>query len=138
MKKHIFATVFLTASLLAFSTPRPQSKPFLITGKMPHYTKMVMQKWNDPELALTQTQKAALERVRKETMSAIAQIKPQLSKLEREIAEKILRGEKPQTLKAAVEKVAKLKTKATMAHLKCIHDTQKILTPTQLSYLRNK
>ena len=127
----------ITGVALALYFSNVFSIHFLIMGKMPHYTKLLMQKWDDPKLALTDEQKKALEKVRKETMSAVLEIKPQLAKLEQEIADKILHGATPDSLKADVEKVAKLKTKATMAHLKCIYDTQKVLTESQLKYLFN-
>ncbi len=55
--------------------------------------------------------------------------------LENEIAKAANEGANPASLKAKVEELAKLKAQATMAHIKCIHDTQKVLTPEQLKQI---
>ena len=108
-------------------------KPFLITGRMPHLTKLVMQHWD--ELNLSDDQKAKLTEIRKATMGAVKSLKPQIMKLEKEVAQAAKAGEKPENFKAKVDQIAKLKAEATMAHLKCIYNTKNVLTPEQLTKL---
>ncbi len=110
-----------------------KNAPFLIMGKMPHYTKMVMQHWDD--LGLSDEQKEKLKQVRSATMGTIMPLKSQIAKLENEVAQAALSGEKPENLKAKVDQIAKLKAEATMAHIRCIHDTKSILNADQLAKL---
>ena len=149
MKRKI--TLLLAAASLAFATQGmpaqgammgkkmhkmqkgAMNKPFLILGKMPHLTKLVMRHWDD--LNLSDTQKEELIKIRKATMGAVMQLKPQIMKLENEVAKAAMEGAKPESLKAKVDQIAQLKAKATMAHLKCIYDTKKILTPRQMKLL---
>jgi Spy/CpxP family protein refolding chaperone len=118
------------------STEKQMKKgsPFLINGKMPHLTKLVMKNWD--KLNLSDKQQAKLITIRKETMGAIKSIKPQIIALEKEVAIATMAGEKPETLKNKVDTLAKLKASATMAHIKCIYETQNVLTPDQLAQLK--
>ena len=111
-----------------------KQSPFLINGKMPHLTKRVKMNWD--KLNLTKEQQDALLKIRQETVGAVRSLKPQIMKLENEIAKAANEGADPDSLKAKVEEVAKLKAQATMAHIKCIHDTKKVLTADQLKQLR--
>ena len=148
MKKTLLLT--LTAATMLFaSSPAPQQamqqgkamgkkmmkkqSPFLINGKMPHLTKLVKMNWD--KLNLTKEQQDALLKIRQETLGAVKSLKPQIMKLENEIAKATNEGADPESLKAKVDEVAKLKAQATMAHIKCIHDTKKVLTPEQLKQI---
>ena len=146
MKKIVL--MITTAATLAFATtPMPgmgqgvqmgkkmqkMQKPFLILGKMPHLTKLVMMHWDD--LGLSDDQKAKLVEIRKATMGAVKTLKPKIMKLENEVAKATMEGAEPDSLKAKVDEIAKLKAEATMAHIKCIYNTKKVLTPEQLAKL---
>ncbi len=146
MKKIVL--MLTAAATLAFATtPMPATghspkaakkmqkmqKPFLILGKMPHLTKLVMMHWDD--LGLSDEQKEKLTQIRKETMGAVKSLKPKIMKLENEVAKATMEGADPDSLKAKVDEIAKLKAEATMAHIKCIYNTQKVLTPEQLAKL---
>ncbi len=146
MKKIVL--MITTAATLAFATtPMPgmgqgaqmgkkmqkMQKPFLILGKMPHLTKLVMMHWDD--LGLSDDQKAKLVEIRKATMGAVKTLKPKIMKLENEVAKATMEGAEPDSLKAKVDEIAKLKADATMAHIKCIYNTKKVLTPEQLAKL---
>ena len=109
--------------------------PFLITGKMPHYTGILKANWEDSKLNLTQEQKTKLLEVRKNTLNAVFALKKKLAPLEQEVAQKILSGSTPKELSAIVNKIAQYKVEATTAHLQCIYDTQEILTKEQLNLL---
>ncbi len=143
--------ILLTASSFALATQTPQpmgmqqkqqkmmkkgkaNAPFLIMGKMPHMTKQVMMHWDD--LKLSKDQEEKLTKIRQETMGAVKTLKPQIVKLENEIAKETLNGAKPETLKEKVDQVAKLKAQATMAHIKCIYNTKNTLNKEQLELLK--
>ena len=112
--------------------------PFLIKHGLPHYTKMLMKSWDDPKLALTAEQKEKLMVVRKETMGSVMKLKPEVMKLRKEIVMAAKSGTKAADLKEKVEKLASLEAEATMTHLKCIEQTESILKPEQLAYLKQK
>ena len=114
-----------------------QSKesPFLIVNRLPHLTKILMQHWDDPALKLSEEQNTRLLVVRKETMAGVKAIAPQVSSLQKQVTEGIFSGKTPDELNADVQAISKLKTEATMIHLKCIFDTSAVLTPQQLDTL---
>ncbi len=117
---------------------KAKNSPFLITGKMPHLTKMVKKNWDNPTLALTQAQKEKLIQVRKATMISVTKLKKEILPLEKEIAKATMSGETPANLKAKVDKLSSLKAAATMTHIQCIHDTKNILNDEQLTFLLSK
>ena len=111
------------------------SPPFLITGKMPHLTKLLMQQWDNPELHLSAEQKSKLLVVRKETIGGVQKLGQQIAPLEQQVADGSLAGKTPEELQALVQTVARLKTEATMVHLRCIYNTGNILDKQQLDFL---
>ena len=117
---------------------KQKHSPFLIKHGLPHLTKMLMKNWDDPKLALTAEQKAALTKVRQETMGSVKSLKPQIMALTKEIVQASKAGTKAADLKAKVEKLALLEAEATMTHLKCIENSKAVLKPEQLAYLMEK
>ncbi len=111
------------------------NSPFLITHGLPHMTKMVMPFLDDPAFALTAEQKEKLSKVRSKTMGTIAEVKPEVMSLKKEIVNASTSGTSAADLKDKVEKLASLEAAATMAQLKCIEETSNILTKNQLLYL---
>ena len=114
-----------------------RSNPFLIQHGLPHYTKILMQRWDDKQLNLSQTQKNELLKVRKETLSHIKRLKPVIVSLEKEIINATKTGKSPKSLQGKVYKLAKLRAQATMAHLRCIANTKRILTKRQFELLKS-
>lgn len=114
---------------------KKMDSPFLIKHGLPHLTKMIMPYLNDPAFNLTAVQKEKLAGVRKETIGAIRQIKPEIMQLKKEIVLASSSGASADSLKSKVEKLADLEAKATMVHLKCIEKTKNILTKDQLLFL---
>jgi hypothetical protein len=112
-----------------------KQSPFLITSELPHLTKLLIQQWDNSELKLTEEQKAQLLVVRKETISGVKSLAPKILPLQKQVVEGIFSGKTPNELNAAVQAISKLKTEATMIHLKCIYDTNKILNQQQLDLL---
>jgi len=114
---------------------KKMNSPFLIKHGLPHLTKMIMPYMNDPVFNLTAEQKEKLTEVRKQTMGAVKQIKPEVMKLRKEIVQASTSGASADSLKEKVEKLASLEAKATMVHLHCIEKTKAILTKDQLLFL---
>ena len=112
-----------------------KQSPFLITGELPHLTKLLMQQWDNSTLHLTEDQKPQLLVVRKETMAGVKNIAPQIASLQKQVTEGIFIGKTPDELHSTVQAISKLKAEATMIHLKCIFDTSKILNQQQLDIL---
>ena len=113
----------------------PARTPFLVAGKMPHLTGMLKQHWDDPNLELTPEQKEALLLIRKNTMTAVMGLAGELDPLESSLAEQAMAAVPPDQLAPLVDTISDLKTEATMAHLRCIHDTMEILDDRQLTTL---
>ena len=113
----------------------PKQSPFLITSDLPHLTKVLMQHWDNASLQLSDEQKDRLLVVRKETITAVKALAPQIAPLKQQVVEGIFAGKAPSELSVAVEAIAKLKTQATMIHLKCTYDTKEILSQQQLDLL---
>lgn len=134
MNKKIF--VVLTILVVAFSQLNAAKRaPFLINDMIPHLTMDLKNNWENKELSLKDKQKEKLLIVRKETISSVMSLKKKLAPLEKEIASKIKMGATPEELMSLVNKVAKLKVKATKTHLNCVYRTQNILSKKQLKLL---
>ncbi len=112
-----------------------KAPPFLIIGKLPHLTGILIKEWDSPELGLTAQQKRWLKVVREETIADVKRLSSEVSTLEKQVVDGINSGLEPDDLYPTVKEIAKLKTEATMVHLKCIYDTRKILKPEQMQYL---
>jgi len=115
---------------------KKKQSPFLIKHGLPHMTKLMKKLWDDEKLALTPEQKEKLLVIRKETMGAIKQIKPEVMQLKKEIVQAGRKGDNAAALQPKVEKLAQLEARATMVHLTCIEKTKAVLTPAQKAYLK--
>ncbi len=113
------------------------SPPFLITGKIPHLTQLLMQQWDKPELRLSEGQKGKLLVVRKETIEYVRKLGQEIAPLEKQVAEGILSGKTPDELQSLVQAIAGLKAEASMVHLRCVYNTSNILDRQQLDFLNN-
>jgi hypothetical protein len=128
IKKAFIISILLGTTLFA----RP---PFLSQGLIPHYTKKIAINWDDSFLELTDSQKVKLLKIRKDTMNKLGKLKTKLEPLEQELADKIISGIKPEELYTIVDKIAIYKKEATIVHLNCVYNTQKVLTQEQLDLL---
>ncbi len=115
-----------------------KSQVFLITGKLPHLTRQLMKRWDDPGLALTEDQKSRLLAVRERTIGAVQRLGREVAPLEEQVAAGVFSGMTPDDLEPVVRKIANLKAEATLVHLRCIYDTARILDRRQLDALRRK
>ena len=112
-----------------------KDSPFLIIGKMPHLTKILMQQWDNADLHLTDEQKSKLLVVRKETIGGAQKLGREISPMENQVAQASLSGKTPDEQQAMIQSIAKLKAEATMIHLRCIYNTSAILDAKQLELL---
>ncbi|SHJ95715.1 hypothetical protein SAMN02745165_03626 [Malonomonas rubra DSM 5091] len=136
----LFPATGLTAQEDSSSTEKGVSRemsPFLITGKMPHLTKLLIKQWDNPELNLSTEQKDKLLVVRKETITGVKALTKKITPLEKQVVEGIFAKQAPEDLGPLVQAIAKLKAEATMVHLRCIYETSKILDAQQLEFLMN-
>jgi len=114
---------------------KKMNSPFLIKHGLPHLTKTVMMNWDNEAFGLTAAQKEKLLAVKKETMSTVKKLKPEVIALRKEIVQASTSGTKASDLKEKVEKLASMEAEATMAQLSCIEKTKEILTKDQLLFL---
>ena len=114
-----------------------KNSPFLITGKLPHLTKLLMKHWDNPELNLSSSQKSKLLVVRKETIASVQALTKEIVPLESQVAEGIFAKKTPDELNSLVDTIARAKKQATMVHLRCIYNTREILEVQQLNLLMN-
>ncbi len=114
-----------------------KASPFLITAKLPHLTKLLIQQWDNPALHLTEEQKVRLLVVREETITGVQSHAQKIAPLEKQVAEGIFADKAPDQLDDLVQTIAGLKAEATMIHLQCIYDTKQILDQQQLDVLKN-
>jgi hypothetical protein len=145
MKQRIVTVTFLfmvfslaAVTVMAKENGNQKNSPFLITGKMPHLTKLLMQQWDNDELHLLEEQKSKLLVVRKETITGVQKLGKEITVLERQVVDGSLGGRSPEELRSLVQKIEKLKGEATMIHLRCIYTTSNILDQQQLDLLLKK
>ena len=113
-----------------------KASPFLINNdNLPHMTKLLIQNWDKAKLGLTAEQKEKLLKVRKETMSGVAEIRKKLKILEFDVADAMMDREDPKSVEKLLEEIAKLKLEATKIHIKCISETTSILSEEQVAVL---
>jgi hypothetical protein len=112
------------------------NSPFLVNKEeLPHLTKLLIKNWDKAALGLSDEQKEKLLVVRKETISAVKEIKEKVEELESEIIEAAVDGEPLEEMYSKVEEVAKLKVEATKVQLKCLKRSMEILNDAQIEYL---
>jgi hypothetical protein len=143
-KSFLLTTVLLLVFTLSAGNLMAQERgkqksnpPFLITGKLPHLTKLLMQQWENTALDLSDEQRTELLVIRKDTISNAQRIGKEIEILEQQVVEDSISGKKPEKMQSLVQDIAKLKTEATMVHLRCIYNTSKILDQRQLDFLKN-
>jgi len=72
--------------------------PFLINGRLPHLTGMLMKQWDNPELGLTDQQKRWLKVVREETIADVKRLTSEVATLEKQVVDGINSGLEPDDL----------------------------------------
>lgn len=142
-KQFVIVTILFMAfslaavSVMAMGGGKQKNSPFLITGKMPHLTKLLMQQWDNSELNLSEEQKSKLLVVRKETIGGVQRLGKEIAVLEKQVVDgSLASGKSPEELRSLVQEIEKLKGEATMVHLRCIYTTSNILDQQQLALLK--
>lgn len=125
-----------TTGVMASGAGKQKNSPFLITKNLPHFTKLLMQQWENPDLQLTEDQRGKLLEVRKKTMAGAKKFGKEVAALEKKVIKGALGGKSPEELRSLVEQIAEVKAKATMLHLQCIYTTSNILDQRQLEVLK--
>ncbi len=127
-----------TTNLMAQSSKSPAGKkpqkPFLITN-LPHPAVRLMNHLDDPALHLTDKQESELLAIRKEVIATVMKIGKQVFPLEKQVAQKILSGTKPEELSGLVQKIAGLRAEATMVQLRCLYHFRNALDHDQFNVL---
>ena len=103
---------------------------------LPSPMRMLKKIENDPKLALTAEQKSKLEAQRNEMMPKMMKLKEEIRTVSRAIKDACKKNVPAAEQKANVEKLAKLKTEATMMKLTCIDGVKAILNKEQQAYIR--
>ena len=103
---------------------------------LPSPMRMLTKIENDPKLALTAEQKSKLEAQRNEMMPKMMELKEEIRTVSRAIKEACKKNVPAAEQKANVEKLAKLKTEATMMKLTCIDGVKATLNKDQQAYIR--
>ncbi len=111
---------------------------FLIKKGLPHYSKIIQKRWNDPKLNLTADQKRSLYALRQATMKRLKALYPKIKKLRKKIVKLGRKGESIGLTMKLTDELAALKAQATKIHLQCIAKTRKILTKKQWKELHKK
>ncbi len=119
----------------AKSVQKPKiKKPFLIkSNKLPHFVGLIQKVWDNPEFALTPTQKEQLTTLKQATLFDVKRLSKEINPLIQKIATLTNEGVEIDKIMILVNKIATLKTSATKVHLACIQKTRKILTADQLN-----
>ncbi len=145
MKKHPIGVITILFLICIFSAVTLQAQgagkqhknpPFLINGQLPHLTKLLMQQWENPDLHLQEEQKGALLQIRKETIGGVKRLGGEIAPLENQVVQGSVAGKTPEELQPLVQKIAQLRSEATILHLQCIYKTSKILSKDQLAVLK--
>lgn len=113
---------------------RGHGSPLLM--HLPSPMKMLMKMENDPKLALSAEQKTKLEAQRNEKMPKMMKLKEDIKATSKEIKEACKKSVPAAEQKANVEKLAVLKTEATMLKLTCIEGVKAILSKEQQAIMK--
>jgi hypothetical protein len=111
--------------------------PSLVQG-LPHLSMMLKRHWEDPALNLSGEQKEKLLKIREATMPRMMEIRKEVKMLRHAIRMGALSGIASAQIQPKVEKLASLRSEATMTQIKCLEEHKAVLSKDQLVYLMNK
>lgn len=103
---------------------------------LPSPMRVLVKMENDPKLALTTEQKSKLEAQRHKMMPKMMKLREEIRTVTKAIKEACLKNVSASEQKANVEKLAKLKTEATMLKLTCIDGVKATLNKEQQAYMK--
>ncbi len=109
---------------------------FLVNQNLPFLVGVSLFHPNSDQLKLSKEQLAKLVEMKNKTVPAAAKVAKEIKALEMQLAKAMIEeGKTPESQFELVDKISKMRTDLTKAHLKCIHDIQKVLTPEQFKTL---
>jgi hypothetical protein len=109
---------------------------FLVSKNLPFLVGAALFHPQSDTLNLTPEQLKKFGAMKKSIVPAAAKLAKEVKALELELAKSIVVDKKtPEELKELVQKIAKIKTDMTNAHLNCIHDVQQLLSAEQFNTL---
>jgi mono/diheme cytochrome c family protein len=109
---------------------------FMINQNLPFLVGVSLFHPNSDELKLTKEQLDNLLKMKNKTVPSAVKIAKQIKIMEFELANAMIQEHKePKTQYELVDKISKLRTDLTKAHLQCIYDIQKVLSPEQFKTL---
>ena len=104
---------------------------FLISKNLPFSIGLTLHHPESSTLGLSKEQIDALLKIKGDTMPLVIKGAKEVKALELALSDKMLKGAKATDMHNAVDKIAKLKSALTKAHLKCIESVRIILTEDQ-------
>ncbi len=109
---------------------------FLVNQNLPFLVGVSLFHPNSDQLKLSKDQLDQLVKMKNTTVPAAAKVAKEIKAMELELAKAMIEEHKtPESQYALVDKIAKLRTDLTKAHLQCIYDIQKVLSPEQFKIL---
>jgi hypothetical protein len=109
---------------------------FLVSHNLPYLVGAALFHPQSDTLNLKPEQLKKLQQMKKTIVPVSAKLAKEVKALELELANYIVVDKKsPESQYELVEKIAKIKTDMTKAHLSCIHDVQQLLSPEQFDTL---
>jgi len=109
---------------------------FLVSQNLPFLVGISLFHPNSDSLKLDKKQLKAIMESKNTTVPVAVKMAKQIKTMELELAKATLEDKKtPESLNELVEKISKARTDLTKAHLKCIHNIQKILSDEQYATL---
>ena len=109
---------------------------FLVSQNLPFLVGISLFHPNSDSLKLDKKQLEAIIESKNITVPVVIKMAKQIKTMELELTKATLEDKKtPESLNKLVEKISKARTELTKAHLKCIHNIQKILSDEQYATL---
>jgi mono/diheme cytochrome c family protein len=109
---------------------------FMVNQNLPFLVGVSLFHPNSDTLKLSEEQLQKLVEMKNSTVLAAAKVAKQIKVLESKLAKAMIEEHKePKSQFELVDKISKLRTDLTKAHLKCIYDIQKVLSPEQFKTL---
>jgi cytochrome c551/c552 len=109
---------------------------FMVNQNLPFLVGVSLFHPNSDQLKLSKEQLDKLVKMKNTTVPAAAKIAKEIKGMELQLAKAMIEENKePKTQYELVEKISKLRTDLTKAHLDCIYNIQKVLSPEQFKTL---
>jgi len=109
---------------------------FMVNQNLPFLVGVSLFHPQSDKLKLSKEQLDQLVKMKNTTVPAAAKVAKEIKALETELAKAMIEEHKePKTQYELVDKISKLRTDLTKAHLQCIYDIQNVLSPEQFKTL---